>query len=47
MALMTYHENLTQVRRTLLDLHKALIDRERAEYEKTHGSLRPPRCCSC
>jgi hypothetical protein len=39
MALMTYHENLTQVRRTLLDLHKALIDRERAEYEKTHGSV--------
>jgi len=39
MALMTYHENLTQVRRTLLDLHKALIDRERAEYEKSHGSV--------
>jgi len=39
MALMTYHENLTQVRRTLLDLHKALIDGERAEYEKTHGSV--------
>lgn len=39
MALMTYDETLTQVRRTLLDLHKALIDRERAEYEKTHGSV--------
>jgi len=39
MALMTYHETLTQVRRTLLDLHKALIDGERAEYEKTHGSV--------
>jgi hypothetical protein len=39
MALMTYHENLTQVRRTLLHLHKALIERERAEYEKTHGSV--------
>jgi hypothetical protein len=36
---MTYHENLTQVRRTLLHLHKALIERERAEYEKTHGSV--------
>jgi hypothetical protein len=41
MALMTYHENLTQVRRTLLDLHKALIERERVEYEKTHGSVSP------
>jgi len=39
MALMTYHENLTQVRRTLLNLHKALIERERAEYEKIHGSV--------
>lgn len=39
MALMTDHENLTQVRRTLLDLHKALIDGERAGYEKTHGSV--------
>jgi hypothetical protein len=39
MALMTHHEILSQVRRTLLDLHKALIERERAQYEKTHGSV--------
>ena len=39
MALMMHHESLTQVRRTLLDLHKALIERARAEYEKTHGSV--------
>ena len=39
MAVMTYHESLAQVRRTLLHLHKALIERERAEYEKTHGSV--------
>ena len=39
MALMTHHESLSQVRRTLLDLHKALIERERAQYEKTHGSV--------
>jgi ligand-binding sensor domain-containing protein len=36
---MTYQENLTEVRRTLLDLHKALIERERAEYEKSHGPV--------
>ena len=36
---MTYHESLTQVRRALLDLHKALIDRERAAYEKGHGPV--------
>jgi hypothetical protein len=34
---MTPHESLTQVRRTLLDLHKALIERERAAYEKGTG----------
>ena len=39
MALMTQHESLTQVRRTLLDLHKALIEGARAEYEKTHGPV--------
>jgi hypothetical protein len=39
MALMTHHENLSHVRRTLLDLHKALIERERTTYEKTHGSV--------
>jgi len=38
---MTAHESLTQVRRTLLDLHKALIERERAAYEKGHGSVTP------
>jgi hypothetical protein len=41
MALMTHHENLTQVRRTLLDLHKSLIDRERADYERAHGAVTP------
>lgn len=28
-----------QVRQTLLDLHKALIERERAAYEKAHGAV--------
>ena len=32
-------ESLTHVRQTLLDLHKALIERERAEYEKGHGAV--------
>jgi hypothetical protein len=36
---MTHQESLTQVRRTLLDLHKALIEKERAEYEKGHGAV--------
>jgi hypothetical protein len=39
MAVMTHQETLSQIRRTLLDLHKALIDRERAEYEKGHGPV--------
>jgi hypothetical protein len=34
-------ESLNQVRRTLLDLHKALIERERAAYEKGHGAVTP------
>jgi hypothetical protein len=34
-------ETLTQVRRTLLDLHKALIERERAGYEQGHGAVSP------
>jgi hypothetical protein len=34
-------ESLTNVRRTLLDLHKALIERERAAYEKGHGPVSP------
>jgi hypothetical protein len=38
---MTAHESLAQVRRTLLDLHKALIERERAAYEKGHGAVTP------
>ena len=38
---MTAHESLTQVRRMLLDLHKALIERERATYEKGHGAVSP------
>jgi hypothetical protein len=32
-------ESLTDVRRTLLDLHKALIERERSAYEKGHGPV--------
>jgi hypothetical protein len=32
-------ESLAQVRQTLLDLHKALIERERAAYEKGHGAV--------
>ena len=35
----TYHESLTRVRSALLDLHKGLIERERAEYEKGHGPV--------
>ena len=38
---MRYDETLTRVRTTLLDLHKVLIDRERAEYERTHGTVSP------
>ena len=34
-------ESLGQVRRALLDLHKALIERERAAYEKAHGAVSP------
>jgi hypothetical protein len=32
-------ESLGQVRQTLLDLHKALIERERAAYEQGHGTV--------
>src|SRR6185295_12620604 len=32
-------ESLSNVRRALLDLHKALIERERAAYEKGHGPV--------
>jgi hypothetical protein len=38
---MAPHETLTQLRQTLLDLHKALIERERAAYEKGHGAVSP------
>jgi hypothetical protein len=38
---MTDNESLIRVRRTLLDLHKALIDRERADYESAHGVVPP------
>jgi hypothetical protein len=45
MALMTHHDSMTQVltplRRTLLDLHKGLIDGERADYEREHGAVSP------
>ena len=34
-------ESLSQVRQTLLDLHKALIERERATYERSHGTVSP------
>lgn len=34
-------EHLSEVRRTLLDLHKALIERERAAYERGHGAVTP------
>ena len=36
---MTHHETLTHVRQALLDLHKALIERERAIYERGHGPV--------
>jgi hypothetical protein len=32
-------ESLNEVRRALLDLHKALIERERAAYERGHGAV--------
>lgn len=34
-------ESLSEVRRALLDLHKALIERERAAYERAHGTVTP------
>ena len=34
-------ESLTHVRHALLALHKALVDRERGEYEKVHGPTSP------
>jgi hypothetical protein len=38
---MSPHESLRQVRQGLLDLHKALIERERAAYERGHGAVSP------
>jgi hypothetical protein len=38
---MVPRESLTQVRRTLLDLHKALIERARAAHEQAHGPVSP------
>src|SRR6266566_4266685 len=33
------HERLQQVRNALLNLHKTLVDSERATYEKTFGKI--------
>src|SRR4051812_8545581 len=30
-------ENLTTLRRQLLELHRALVDSQRQDYERTHG----------
>jgi hypothetical protein len=30
---------MNELRRRLLDLHKALVDRERADYERTRGRM--------
>src|SRR5438128_8583026 len=38
---MSSQESLSQVRQGLLDLHKALIERERAAYERSHGAVSP------
>jgi len=35
-------QRLTEVRQTLLDLHKALLDSERTAYEITHGPIASP-----
>lgn len=35
-------EKLNQVRRQLLHLHKAILDAERASYERTHGRIESP-----
>ncbi|MEP6662079.1 MAG: hypothetical protein ABJC04_00320 [Verrucomicrobiota bacterium] len=36
------HQHLNQLREALLGLHKALIDSERGEYEKTFGPVESP-----
>lgn len=35
-------QRLTEIRQTLLDLHKALLDSERTAYEITHGPITSP-----
>jgi len=35
-------QRLTEIRQTLLDLHKALLDSERTAYEITHGPIASP-----
>jgi hypothetical protein len=36
-----YNERLTATRRALLELHKLLLDRERAAYGQDHGPVTP------
>lgn len=36
------HERLQKIRDALLHLHKALVDAERATYEKTFGNIQSP-----
>lgn len=36
------HERLSELRRSLLDLHKSLVDSERVSYEKTVGKIQSP-----
>jgi len=38
----TIQQRLQQLRNALLDLHKALIDTERVNYEKTVGAIQSP-----
>lgn len=35
-------QRVQQVRRTILDLHKALLDSERSSYELVHGAIGSP-----
>jgi hypothetical protein len=36
-------EDLSEIRESLIHLHKALVDFERVNYEKTFGSIASPR----
>jgi hypothetical protein len=38
----TIPERLQQLRKALIDLHKALVDSERVTYEKTMGAIQSP-----